>query len=788
MQISIRISLLFAVLLSALALLSGCSGVEDESEKFVSVDLIPLYSVADKNSDSGIVNFTSFLKPYYLMSGWSEPLSLSEGQADTIAAIGSRSVLRFRVLNPGDRRVSFTIGLQGPFGSLTEQELEISCSGRTLGSFQITGGEQQILSTLIPAGLLQVGANELHFRFSGFVANPDFDVDRYKRFVAQAQDVEQSQRQFENPYPGIAAYLSDLRIAVLGRDGQPSRLVRDENRVFRLVADSRYLSQSCGSELSYAFEIKPGARLTAGGSVQLLSDEKSDIAISIHGRSGGSREWSELWSRKFSQLSRSPQSFETKLALEDPAGEAAELRLSVSSSNDFADAAVTWKRLALEIPREHAEAESTESRESVRLGSGIRNVVIIVLDAARPDHFGCYGDERGLTPNIDEFADGAVVFSNVVTAAPYTVASVATLFSGVRPERHGILRLLGREFPEDLESMPRAFKRSGYYTVAMAGLPFLRRKYGHTREMDKLLYLRVDPKGDNSTMDIDVMAQGIEAAAGSNKPAFVYVHLLPPHWPYNPPPPFNERFTDGRIVTNTDLEEARRRLDQEELSEGHPVRELHRSYMNNMVYADHLVGRLLDLLRRFEMFDDSLILIMADHGEALGELGLLGHGTALSEEMIRVPLIVRAPDQAHRKVDQLVGLIDIFPTLVELLDLQVEGAVFDGRSIAPLLTGAGDVAARYYYSRAFSPSLFFCMRGLHFKYVFNDYHESLFDLDNSNGERENAIVDHPALAASLRQRGLLLISRAAARRSGEAEDVPLSEDEERELRNLGYIQ
>ena len=472
-----------------------------------------------------------------------------------------------------------------------------------------------------------------------------------------------------------------------------------------------------------------------------------------------------------------------------------ELGISVVSNARFSNSTVVWKRLNLELSEDKDGATEKKSLEPVRLDKGVRNVIMIILDAARPDYFGVYGDDRELTPFIDRFAESATVFTNAVAAAPYTVASVSTIFSGVLPEIHGVRH--GRAvYPEDLTNLAAEFKAKGYYTVAMAGLPFIKRKFGITRACDLEIYLRrkKDRSEGFSTMDPRSIKRGIESAAASGKPVFLYAHFLPPHWPYCPPEPFGDVENHDADANERERRRLRGGLNGGIISADDEALSVHRNmYQSNLRYADQVVKRTIELLRSNGLYENSMIIIAADHGEALGEHQALGHSSTVYDEMIRVPLIVRIPGVEPRRVEQQVGLVDIFPTLRELFNLEVEETGFQGRSLAALFTGGEQTSGSYYYSRAVDNALGididrirFSLRGERYKYIFNDFVEELYDLLNDPAESENIAGRFPVLASTLRQRGMLLIATASELAGGE--EVELLEDEEEELRNLGYLQ
>jgi arylsulfatase A-like enzyme len=214
-----------------------------------------------------------------------------------------------------------------------------------------------------------------------------------------------------------------------------------------------------------------------------------------------------------------------------------------------------------------------------------------------------------------------------------------------------------------------------------------------------------------------------------------------------------------------------------------------RRYYNNLRYGDAATQQVLDLLKKYGLYDNSIIILTSDHGEALGEHREFGHNTSVYEEMVRIPLVIRVPGVEHKTIDQQVGLIDFFPTFVDLLGLEADDVPFQGRSIAPLLLGRDQPSGDYYYSRAFyATKLYFMMRGERFKYIQNDHDAFIFDLREDPDELNNIVDRYPVLAQTLRQRALIMIAANAALRNDLGQEVTLSKEQEEDLRNLGYIQ
>jgi len=761
---ALRILAAAVLFLSLVVALASCSP-EDRGASVgdsTSLNLIPIYQVARQRSETGVIQLLSPEISYNLKGGWSEPFEDENGRP-LVASVQEESVLRYMVMRLVDRWLEFTVHLQGKLGGPSTQRIEVRAKNRVLGTFELEAGEERRLLVLLPEQFQTIGNNRVYFNFSEFDENPEFLAER-KRFQ-------------ENPYRGVAAYFSAFRIYPRKGEDSGDTKVRSESDFFRLVADGRYLSQFPNSDISYAFEIEQGARLCLSGSVQ-SGGETGEIELTVEGRTDAKPDWEWLWGHKISLSRGSEKDFEAEIPLVQIAGAPGEIRLSAMSAESFCDAAVIWKELTLDVAR---AAEAIPDRSLINLAGKVRNVVIIILDAARPDHFGCYGDERGMTPYIDDFAREALIFSNAICAAPYTIASVASLFSGLVPESHGV-RYYESVYPENIDTLQEAFGRSGYFTLVMSGNPFITYKLGMTRGFDEEIYLRsTEAKAaDLSTMDLEALERGVQMAAKSGKPAYIFCHFLPPHWPYNPPPPFDGKYISGGSITR---DERRLMRARHGVSPSDPaVSRLHNYYMNNLLYADHITHQLLEMLKEHGLYEDSLIIITADHGEAFADHGLLGHGNTIYDEALLLPFIARVPGIGPSEVKAQIGLIDLFPTFVELLDLDAEAARFEGRSVAPLFAGGTLPDSPYYYSRATGDKLIFALRGERFKYIFFDPREELYDLRADPLEKKDIFEKHPVLAAMLRQRGMMIVAAGIA-----GKRAVLEPEQEEELRNLGYL-
>jgi arylsulfatase A-like enzyme len=303
------------------------------------------------------------------------------------------------------------------------------------------------------------------------------------------------------------------------------------------------------------------------------------------------------------------------------------------------------------------------------------SVVLVVLDAAGARHFGAYGSARPTSPHFDELArDGGTLFTRAYAQSAWTLPSTASILTGRYPARRKQTRTrVGGQ------TLATALRDAGFATAAFSENPYVTMTYGFDRGFDS--FHAFFPK---ALLDEDPRFYRTESArptteaiawldANASRRAFLYLHLLTPHSPYQPPPPFRDRFADqynGAIegVTDTLL-----RINEGTLTvTPRDIEHLRRRYEENLAYADHQLGRVLDSLRRDDRLDRTIVIVTADHGEAFREHGVMLHTTTLFEEMIHVPLLVRLPPRFGRQPPRWTGVVelrDLFPTLCHALHL-----------------------------------------------------------------------------------------------------------------------
>lgn len=337
-----------------------------------------------------------------------------------------------------------------------------------------------------------------------------------------------------------------------------------------------------------------------------------------------------------------------------------------------------------------------ESKEAEKAPDQPPNVLLITIDTQRADSFGIYGNDGGHTPNIDRLAKNAVVFDRATSPIGTTFPSHASLLTGLYPRGHG-LRYNGDVLDDELVSMAEILQKAGYETMAFVS-------YGSMVSRGNLGqgFVRTShEKGGDAAYHtnparITAMASGL-LRRKRPFPFFMWVQYFQPHSPYELTP-YAEKQLDGYEGPLADGATVKEfyGLKKEKLTDA-DRKAIRALYDGETREADRAVGKILEALEQGGHSEDTIVVITADHGQLLGEHDDVGHGLRLWEEVLHVPLVIYDPRAPKgRRVSTRVGLVDVAPTVLEMVGLTPPDGI-DGRSLAPALRGE-DLDERPYFS------------------------------------------------------------------------------------------
>ncbi len=654
-------------------LLSGCPG----GPKDVVYDLARRAPTGERWSAPEVLLFGTPAAEPFVPAGFyrdagtgGEPFLWGRGEAEV--------ALRFDLVSPRAAVVDLA-----PYQGVRDQAAEVLLNGARVGGFRLADPRSRYRFSL-PAAAQRAGENRLRFVFRDTAAPADVEPGSLDR------------RQ-------LAAAFYSLTVGAETDGGLDDLLLRDAPRPFAVTQADGVPSLSLigpalvrfalhvppAAELHFTPELPLAARASAGAASFRVTFESA-------AQPGVER---ELWSRVLRANDPSPG--EVSVPLPGPAGELARVSLLVGPVSGGRFAWGAWRaprvlgRGGMD-PLQPRVLTAAEDGRAADLRRRLRaaNVLLVILDAARAREFGAYGYGRATTPEIDRIAAEGVVFENAYTPAVYTLGAMASVWTSQHPDRHHGDVSFSSPLPKGRLTLAQLLSGEGVYTagfVATAvagGFNRLDRGFQEFHEVWREVGSRAD-----------VFRQVIPPWLARNRERrfFAYIHVREPHFPYDPQAPFDTRFgPDGPIPKAArgdmdffkDVNQGRRPFSPEEREH------LVRLYDGNLAYADQEVGALRRALETAGLWDRTVLIVAADHGEGLLEHGWIGHNVEVFEPSAHVPLVVRFPAGAGprgTRVKELVDLLDLAPTIADVFGARGKGGSdreFQGRSLLPVALGA----------------------------------------------------------------------------------------------------
>ncbi len=406
-----------------------------------------------------------------------------------------------------------------------------------------------------------------------------------------------------------------------------------------------------------------------------------------------------------------------------------------------------------------------------------RSVVLISLDTLRADRLGTYGARRPTTPALDALAAESTLFETAIAPAPWTLPSHTSMMTGLPECVHGMSGTIGKPFPAGLVPLAQRLRRAGYATAAFTEDGFV----DATSFTRGFAYYRENRSGVDRAPT--TVAHALEwLRTHSAQPFFLFVHTYQAHEPYFAAPPYADMFADRHDTDGL------RAVNPQDLAK----------YDAAVRYTDAAITPLLEALRAAPDNDRTLLVVTSDHGEGLGERGYVGHGRSLHEEVLHVPLLIHAPGlvATGRRVPGLVGVIDVTPTILDLVGLPVPAGI-TGTSLAPQALASArpaPVPERALFIENNLDHYRLAIRWPRWKATWDDGGPVITDLEHDPAERAPVRDEARAgAAAAERERfeQMCQRERAELEAAGAALQVPQpalpDPARERQLKALGYL-
>ena len=454
-------------------------------------------------------------------------------------------------------------------------------------------------------------------------------------------------------------------------------------------------------------------------------------------------------------------------------------------------ASLAWRELTVDLLELPAGSEiylRADSEEPWRPGDGLPafaeprilagsadprpNVLLLSIDTLRADRLSLYGYERETSPNLDRRARSAGInFSSVVAPAGWTLPSHVSMLSGVEAVRHGVNNET-TPFPSAMRFVAESLRDAGYETVAFTAGGYVSPEFGFSRGFESFRARR--PKRRSVEVSRKELGHGIDQitawlAEPRDQPFFAFFHTYEVHAPFWAREPYFERF--GGVPEDVPagyafMTEDRRQKKRSFVIPGpdgdplpNPDRQvIERLYDSGIAYMDSQIERLFEALEASGQADNTIVVLTSDHGESLGEHDLIGHGQAY-DEVVMIPLVLWVPGvEDSRSIDAQVRLVDVTPTILDLVGLAEPSAGLDGQSLRPLWEGSAGYEPRpaWIHAGRFGIAMRIADR---LKYVWHrvpwgyfGVGEQLFDLREDPAEsRDLSETDHELLSSARSQ-------------------------------------
>jgi arylsulfatase A-like enzyme len=477
--------------------------------------------------------------------------------------------------------------------------------------------------------------------------------------------------------------------------------------------------------------------------------------------------------------------------------------LALASVFTFAGVVVVNQLGSVRVPRRSPVSASSP------------NIVLIVVDALRPDHLSTYGYDRETSPNLDRLASNAIVFENAYAHGNRTILSMPSLFTSLYPSFHGVISFneLAAPLSPDKTTLADVCRAAGYATVGVMSNINLKSAFGMTKgfdfaeEFDVLRYrlsvyrlltrlgLVEKPRYISHAPDATVITnRGIDWLQRiGDRPFFLFLHYMDVHHPYDPPEEYVRMFETEGIDIDPKMLFAKTAAMVKRPPPLHLTREeltrLKDLYDACIRYTDDEIGRFLDELASSALERETVVIFTADHGDEFLEQGMLYHNNLTIESLIRVPLVIgRIPPEGagdtRRSVAGIVRHVDLLPTVADLVGGETPPTV-QGASLEPLLDGGDEWSADYTIAEGdYCTSLNVGQWKMMYVDTTETYH--LYKLDEDPLGKVDVSDRYPAQAAELR----VLIDDYMASAAGlnQGDRKQLSDEAVKQLRALGYIQ
>jgi arylsulfatase A-like enzyme len=435
------------------------------------------------------------------------------------------------------------------------------------------------------------------------------------------------------------------------------------------------------------------------------------------------------------------------------------------------------------------------------------NLLLVSIDSLRADHLGCYGYPRKTSPALDALAEEGILFRNMISATSWTLPAHMSLLTSMDISVHGVATD-GFSLHTGIPTLPEVLQAGKYATACFCSSPYLNPAYGFSRGFDVFHNLDFEREGFTDTVlplteETDRVHQDITSPRITeltlnwlekhrHNPFFLFLHMWDVHYDYIPPPPYDSLFDPGYqgSINGKDY------IHNDKISPEMKPRDLQHIialYDGGIAYTDHYLGLIFQKLKELGLWDRTLVIVTADHGDEFFEHGDKGHRRTLYDEVIKVPLIIKLPRRRHgnQKISSQVSTIDVAATILDVAGMEIPEEM-QGQSLLPPIKGDRKSAPRYAFSEL--SMVLESLRTNRWKLLYNREAgvSTILDLKSDPAERHTRLITagpvwKEAQEAFLarKQTDKRLAERYRGKRRGRA--MRMDENVKARLRALGYM-
>jgi choline-sulfatase len=567
-------------------------------------------------------------------------------------------------------------------------------NGEPLPSTRFAGTTFKDYDVAVPAERVVAGENRLNLRFGG---------TSQVNGEAQAAAVA-SIRIMRGPPP--AGSFSPPHLSELRTESAVGGVQR------------RALSVRTPTTLSFYVKVPPGGKLGFGVGVSGDKPKNASAKVVVTPEDGKPK---TLFSKA---LSASWQ--DDVVALDAYAGKL--VRLDLAAEGEVGLGHVAWSTPALLIPPQNVEKPTKTAK----------NVVIVLIDTLRARSLKAFNPAtRVKTPVLDALAREGAVFEATQAPENWTKPSTASLLTGLYPSTHGA-KTDGAMVPSGATLLSEALKEAGFSTGSFIANGYVSDKFGFNQGWDKYTNYIREKKNTDAENVFKEAGDWIEKRKGER--FFAYVHTIDPHVPYDPPDEFLSLYKKGEYEgqvaprkTPEQLAEAKKVPPKVTFSDA-DKQYLKDLYDGEVSYHDHYLGLFIDRLKTLGLYDDTVFVVTADHGEEFDEHGSWGHGHSVYQELLWIPYIIRLPEvvPAGKRIGEAVSSMSIFPTVLEAVGV-APPSVLEDRSVLGWLRGGPPPAVPVAFSDFLDDRR--VIRVGRWKLILRGINETMFDLGSDPTEQ-----------------------------------------------------